>query len=392
MSGFGKFHTIGPGSQTAALQWLVQIDSTSIQRKETMSRFRISQLFALVLFANALICTTTDAQFQAGHDLFSRHQIDTTRRLPPPPKAFDYFDANNGDSLINRFLLAHLSMKIYNTSNVSQSAFEEHLRILYGHHGITDVKLFRDTDTGADGGVFVTDDAVIVVFRGTTLDNGSFADQFADINRKIKLINVNHRNVGVHTGFWEAAYSVYPEVWTLVAPEVASGKKLWLTGHSLGGAMACMTAFRMQYMDGMPVQGLVTYGAPRVGNAEFYKKVEQSTANADSLIQSTQRFVLDGDPGPTFWNTGWDDQKRKHAYFHFGRTHTIFKQSNTNYVFEYDSGELAMDWIPPWQLYDRLSTGIHMEYEDALLQELSTKLLAWGDDDILQRLMALPMP
>lgn len=363
-----------------------------------MCHSRWLNLIALMLIAHALLCSTTNAQFQTtnpqfqSNDLTSRYQISNDRQLPPPPKAFDYFDADDCDSVVNRFLLAHLSMKVYNTNDLAQWAFEEHLRITYGHHGINDVRLFRDVVTGADGGVFITDQAVIVAFRGTTVDNGSFADQFADINRKIKLIKINNREVGVHTGFWDAAYSVYPEVWSLVANEVAGGKKLWLTGHSLGGAMACMTAFRFQYMDGIPVQGLVTYGAPRVGNADFHKQIEQVTDNANPLVESTQRFVLDGDPAPTFWNYGYDYLKRKHAYFHFGRTHTIFKESNASYRFEYDSGELRMDWIPTWELYDRLSTGIHMEYEDALIQEVAVKLLAWSEDEMLHQLLSLPTP
>lgn len=45
-------------------------------------------------------------------------------------------------------------------------------------------------------------------------------------------------------------------------------KKLYVTGHSLGGAMATICASRLS-AQGMNVEGLYTYGSPRVGDGEF---------------------------------------------------------------------------------------------------------------------------
>jgi len=45
-------------------------------------------------------------------------------------------------------------------------------------------------------------------------------------------------------------------------------KKLYITGHSLGGAMATICASRM-VARGIVVSGLYTFGSPRVGDAEF---------------------------------------------------------------------------------------------------------------------------
>lgn len=44
--------------------------------------------------------------------------------------------------------------------------------------------------------------------------------------------------------------------------------QVWLAGHSLGGALATIAAFRMAYDPKFPadVAGVVTYGSPRVGN------------------------------------------------------------------------------------------------------------------------------
>ncbi len=351
---------------------------------------KFARLFVLAILGTMVTASSAFAQYS---QIALPLNYSWATRYIPQPKAFDYFQGNdNGTSIRNRYLLAHLSMKVYNTSGVSDSAFEEHLQVFYGNHGVNDVQLFTDASTGADGAIFVTDDAVIVAFRGTSTDSdGNRADLYTDLDNRVKLVKVNNREVGIHQGFWTAANSVYPEILQRVVTEVDQhNKKVWLTGHSLGGAMAMVTAFRLQYQSGIPVQGLVSYGAPRVGNDWFYKEVERSAAGTSSLIQSTQRFVLDGDPAPTYWNNGWDYRKRKHAYHHFGTTHTIFDEGS-EYDFHYNSGELQMAWIPPHQIYGRLSTGIHMDYEIALYWETADLLLDAGDDHILSAFNDLPL-
>lgn len=309
---------------------------------------------------------------------------------PVQDHAFDHFNAaDQGSGINNRFLLAHLSMAVYNNTGLSDAAYDDYLLAQYSMHGVLDVEGFHDAQTGADGAIFVTDQAVIVACRGTSGSITNLADHYADLDKRVKLVKVKDVEVGVHQGFWDAAYSVYPEVWARVASEVASGRQLWLTGHSLGGATASMLAFRFQYMDGVPVQGLMTYGAPRVGNDAFYKMIEKPNAGGRALTESTQRFVLAGDVAATFWNNGLDIYGKKHAFHHFGVTHTIFK-NGTSYDFDYFSGELPMGYIPRSMIPWILTVGIHMEYEDALYQETASLLLAIGDDDTYNDFTALP--
>ncbi|MCO8125585.1 lipase family protein [Stieleria sp. TO1_6] len=317
----------------------------------------------------------------------------TFKKSPAPPvqePAFNYFDATDqGSGINNRFLLAHLSMAAYNNTGLSEADYDAYLLAQYSLHGVLDVEPFHDAQTGADGAIFVTNDAVIVACRGTSGSLTNLADHYADLDKRVKLVKIGSREVGVHQGFWDAAFSVYPEVWSRVATEVASGRRLWLTGHSLGGATASMLAFRLQYMDNIPVQGLITYGAPRVGNDHFYKMAENPAAGGRALTESTQRFVLAGDVAATFWKDGLDSHGRKHTFHHFGITHTIFRNGNV-YDFDYFSGELPMGYIPRTMIPWILTFGIHMEYEDALYQETTSLLLAVQDDEVYNAFNALP--
>jgi hypothetical protein len=351
-------------------------------------RFAIRTSLLGASIALGLICCQT-AQAQKTYHFPTTF---TRSYLPPVEKdAFDHFDAfDDGSDITNRFLLAHLSMAVYNNTSFDEETFDEYLYAVYSQHGVLDVEAFHDSQTGADGAIFVTDNAVIVACRGTSGGLTNLADLYADLDTRVKLVKVGNKEVGVHQGFWDAASSVYPEIWTRVATEMASGRKLWLTGHSLGGATAATLAFRLQYMDGLPVQGLMTYGAPRVGDSDFYKVVEKPIAGGRALTLSTQRFVIDGDAAATFFNDGLDTYGHTHAYHHFGITHTIFPD-NGIYDFDYCSGELQMDFIWPFMIPWILTKGVHMEYEVALYQETAALLLEMGDDDIFEDISELPM-
>jgi pimeloyl-ACP methyl ester carboxylesterase len=58
------------------------------------------------------------------------------------------------------------------------------------------------------------------------------------------------------------------DVWDELLPEIeklqAQGLKIWITGHSLGAALATLAADRLQ-----AVHGLYTFGSPRVGDEAF---------------------------------------------------------------------------------------------------------------------------
>ncbi len=78
----------------------------------------------------------------------------------------------------------------------------------------------------------------------------------------------------VHAGFlqdFEAIdLAVTSNVKTLLAVQSARDPKIYLTGHSLGGALAILSAYQFAKQH-LPVAGVITFGQPRVGNAGFAK-------------------------------------------------------------------------------------------------------------------------
>lgn len=121
---------------------------------------------------------------------------------------------------------------------------------------------------------------IIVAFRGTA-DAGNW---LTDLD--CGLIPV--LNFRVHRGFYEAMQAV--ELDLDASLHAGESRRLWVTGHSLGGALAKLWALWAAGR-GLDVAGVYTFGQPRVGDAAFatfYDSVlkEQSfrVVHADDIV------------------------------------------------------------------------------------------------------------
>lgn len=110
-------------------------------------------------------------------------------------------------------------------------------------------------------------DFLVVAFRGTT----SKADRKTDFRISIGRAEVdNHpQHVRVHAGFYDAYKLVEPRLHAAISS--VPGKSVYLTGHSLGGAVALVASAALGGRDdlGNRVAAVYTFGAPRVGGRDF---------------------------------------------------------------------------------------------------------------------------
>ncbi len=115
-----------------------------------------------------------------------------------------------------------------------------------------------------DTQVFVASnaDAVLIAFRGTQPDH--IQDWITDADAVMA-----HTEVGpVHYGFWAALQSVWETLEQTIASHQKNAQSLWVTGHSLGAALATLAVARLR-LSLKPIHSLYTYGSPRVGSLEF---------------------------------------------------------------------------------------------------------------------------
>ena len=136
---------------------------------------------------------------------------------------------------------------------------------------------------GAQAYLFSNDTDVIITCRGT--QPGEMNDIFADLE-VFKSDSVT--GTKIHQGFKEEVDKIYDEIEEKV--ELQQGKKIWATGHSLGGAMATILAQRLEFAGGHDVDTLYTYGSPRAGGPRF-------RAWCDKHLNH-QRFVNNNDVVP----------------------------------------------------------------------------------------------
>ena len=100
----------------------------------------------------------------------------------------------------------------------------------------------------------------VLSFRGTEVTQKS--DVLADLKAGKNLEACGGK---VHVGF----KGEINKVWPAITKSLANIDSLYVTGHSLGAAMATIAASRIQ----TKVRALVTFGSPRVGDKEFVKSV-----------------------------------------------------------------------------------------------------------------------
>ncbi len=130
-----------------------------------------------------------------------------------------------------------------------------------------------------------TRNEAIVTFRGTlppSLAPGS--DVF-----RIALDWLNDGNIAlvkgqdlagrVHQGFLAALDALWPSIEQLnLKAVVHSGKALLLTGHSKGGALMYLAAYRL-VQQGIPVTAAYSFAAPRAGDTAFASAFDQRVSN-----------------------------------------------------------------------------------------------------------------
>ena len=127
----------------------------------------------------------------------------------------------------------------------------------------------------------------LVCFRGTSdpADWGINLDAIPENAGDARLHGLLHR------GFHRALMRVWDP---FVRPELAScgSRRIWVAGHSLGGALAALAAADTLFIAGAPLAGLYTYGQPRVGDRQF-------ASQFDSALRSVSfRYVNDKDIVP----------------------------------------------------------------------------------------------
>ena len=136
----------------------------------------------------------------------------------------------------------------------------------------------------------------ILAFRGT--EATSIKDIKADARATITTCP---EGGNIHSGFDEAYNEVGLDIQTRLNQEDLKDIPLYITGHSLGGALATIAAKRLTH----PLGGIAacyTYGSPRVGDEVWGSKIKTPIYR---MVNAADCVTMLPPSGVSIWVLGW---------------------------------------------------------------------------------------
>jgi triacylglycerol lipase len=191
----------------------------------------------------------------------------------------------------------------------------------------------HDPGTDSQGFLASFKQSIVLCFRGTT----ELEDWLQDA--QIRLVPFRSKGL-VHIGFRNAIDSLYPEIEKTLQKWSGKGRTLWVTGHSLGAALAHLATAYLRFPADptmtlpRPIAGLYTFGQPRVGTVDFCRACDADFGSTYFRYINNNDIVTRVPP-------------RLLGYWHGGRTEYL------------DSDGVLHDDPAWWQIFlDRVEVGM----------------------------------
>lgn len=169
---------------------------------------------------------------------------------------------------------------------------------------------------------------IVVVFRGSE----SLKDFVQDI--KINKISLGD-NIRVHDGFYQQLIENYDQLEQIVKKllEKHPTYQLYVTGHSLGGALATLYSYMLSSKIDQSIT-VMTFGSPRVGNYKF----ADSFMKKKNIIHyriTNGRDIITALPIINYYHTG---------YHIILKNHQIKTQMNNNCLLKWYRSSILHNW------------------------------------------------
>ena len=168
-------------------------------------------------------------------------------------------------------LMAKLALRAYEAFDLDDESwlkFHESFRPL----GLTEFDRLIDRPVGTAGFVIANGDIIVIVFRGTE----NRLDWMTNVRAAWITLQGGTR---VHTGFFQAYWPIRDRLFaTVVSLLTKKPRPVYVTGHSLGGALALMATAELANHDEAFVRDSIaacyTFGCPRAGDSSFDQYVK----------------------------------------------------------------------------------------------------------------------
>lgn len=184
-------------------------------------------------------------------------------------------------------------------------------------------KLIKDTQAL----IASNEEAIMLVFRGTEPD--AIKDIFADA--KLPLVDFPGKGK-VHSGFYQAlSGDCWQHILDVLQRRENRNKALWISGHSLGAALAMIAAAHLE------PAGIYNFGSPRVGDSVFCSNFDTMNfhrfANCSDLVTQVPLKDL-------------FDYQHAGTLQYFDASGQLHTEPNQNFI---DNDQFKARWLYPFQ-------------------------------------------
>ena len=213
---------------------------------------RLVLLLLLVFFSTASLSQSTTSP----HHVFLAPEK-TSLPCPNEKIAFDFQLDSPATEAIKSFWMMWFTMRTFSSDD---PATEAELRAI----GFNRFQKFNNSLSGLQAYLAGSDQALILAFRGST----QAIDCVIDAN--MGMIDAQALGISgkVHHGFSYQFRSEWKRINQAIDLWVRPNTPIFVTGHSLGGALATMAAYKLA-KEGYPVAGLYSFAAPRSGDKTY---------------------------------------------------------------------------------------------------------------------------
>lgn len=154
----------------------------------------------------------------------------------------------------------------------------------------------RDIDTQCL--VCGSDTDIVVAFRGSEQKAADWLANFQAVRDPGPL-----NNTKAHEGFQDAFYPIAVGLANTLDALRNNNQNIWFTGHSLGGALASISAGALAE-NFYPIYGLYTFASPRPGDMAFAKQLGKAIKGPHYRVVNSQDVVPHVPPEPFFSHPG----------------------------------------------------------------------------------------
>lgn len=160
---------------------------------------------------------------------------------------------------------------------------------------------------------------IIIAFRGTSSTTNWISDMIAS-QRRFKYIK---EDCLTHRGFTDIYSSARKQIMSTLN-QLSPIKELFVTGHSLGAALATLCAVDVAANTSFNSPNLYTYGSPRVGDPDFKKAFTKYVHNSHRITNTFDVVTL---APPTIYKL--PRSEKKYYYNHVPTISTLTFQKGS---------------------------------------------------------------